>query len=199
VHAADDCIENIQKQTPANLPPHRLPLKEGAIVMMTKNYCIPFGLANGTRLQIREMHDSYVKAQILTGPRAKSIVEIPRVKYTHGDKPGYRGTAFSRVQFPLRLAFAMTTNRAQGQTLNRCGLALHKEQCFSHGQFYVAVSRVKSMDGFRLLNTTSGSAWNHVYNPVYHEVVIDYSRLRCGDRSNCKWDFRCLTQRTSRM
>ena len=173
VHAADDCLENIHKQTPGNLPPHRLPLKVGAIVMMTRNYCIPFGLANGTRLQILELHDSYVKARILTGPRAKFVVEIPRVTYTHGNKPGYRGTAFTRVQFPFRLAFAMTNNRAQGQTLTRCGLALHKEQCFSHGQLYVAVSRVKSMNGFRLLNTTSGSKRNHVYNPVYHEVCTD--------------------------
>ena len=48
---------------------------------------------------------------------------------------------FKRLQFPIRLAFAMTINKSQGQTLSVCGLDL-STQCFSHGQLYVACSRV---------------------------------------------------------
>jgi len=48
---------------------------------------------------------------------------------------------FKRVQFPVRLAFAVTINKAQGQSLNVAGLIL-ETPCFSHGQLYVACSRV---------------------------------------------------------
>ena len=48
---------------------------------------------------------------------------------------------FKRLQFPIRLAFAMTINKSQGQSLKVCGLNL-EHSCFSHGQLYVACSRV---------------------------------------------------------
>jgi ATP-dependent exoDNAse (exonuclease V) alpha subunit len=47
---------------------------------------------------------------------------------------------FKRLQFPIRLAFAMTINKSQGQTMSICGLDL-STPCFSHGQLYVACSR----------------------------------------------------------
>ena len=48
---------------------------------------------------------------------------------------------FRRLQFPIRLAFAMTINKSQGQTMSICGLDL-ENTVFSHGQLYVACSRV---------------------------------------------------------
>ena len=45
-------------------------------------------------------------------------------------------------------AFAMTINKAQGQTLQRIGVFL-RNQCFSHGQLYVAASRVGHPDHIR--------------------------------------------------
>jgi ATP-dependent DNA helicase PIF1 len=46
-----------------------------------------------------------------------------------------------KQQFPVRLAFAMTITKAQGQSLQVCGLHL-ENPCFSHGLLYVACSRV---------------------------------------------------------
>ena len=48
---------------------------------------------------------------------------------------------FKRLQFQVRLAFAMTIYKAQGQSLEVCGLDL-EQPCFSYGQLYVACSRV---------------------------------------------------------
>ena len=48
---------------------------------------------------------------------------------------------FRRVQFRIKLSFAITINNAQGQTLQGAGVHLEKP-CFSHGQLYVSCSRV---------------------------------------------------------
>ena len=47
---------------------------------------------------------------------------------------------FKRKQFPIRLNFAMTINKAQGQTIPNVGIYL-PEHVFSHGQLYVVLSR----------------------------------------------------------
>src|SRR5436190_22794492 len=61
------------------------------------------------------------------------IPRIPLASSSTADLP----FDFQRTQFPLRLAFAMTINKAQGQTLRHVGLCL-TEPVFTHGQLYVA-------------------------------------------------------------
>jgi len=48
---------------------------------------------------------------------------------------------WKRRQFPVRAAFVMTVNKSQGQSLRCVGIYL-AQPCFSHGQLYVACSRV---------------------------------------------------------
>ncbi len=50
---------------------------------------------------------------------------------------------FARKQFPLQLAYAMTVNKSQGQTLSHVGLHFAND-VFSHGQLYVAFSRARA-------------------------------------------------------
>ena len=63
--------------------------------------------------------------------------------------------------------------QAQGQTLQRMGLVLSNKQCFSHGQLYVALSRVTSMEGIKIYspNTCKGPGNNFIENVVYHELL----------------------------
>ena len=69
---------------------------------------------------------------------------------------------FKKLQFPIRLASAITINKAQGQSLELCGLYLHTD-CFSHGQIYVASSRVGNPDNL-FIYTDNGTTKN-IVNP----------------------------------
>jgi ATP-dependent DNA helicase PIF1 len=78
-----------------------------------------------------------IEATILTGCANGKDIFIPRIPLIPSDTP----FEFKRLQFPVRLAFAMSINKAQGQSLKVAGINL-ETPCFSHGQLYVACSRV---------------------------------------------------------
>lgn len=59
---------------------------------------------------------------------------------------------FKRKQFLVKLSFAMTINKAQGQTIPNVGVYL-PEPVFSHGQLYVMLSRATTAKNIRILMT----------------------------------------------
>jgi hypothetical protein len=73
-----------------------------------------------------------------------------------------------RRQFPVRMAFAMTINKSQGQTLNNVGVYL-PSPVFYHGQLYVAISWVTSNANIKIF---SGQGFDeYMRNVVYREVL----------------------------
>lgn len=133
------------------LPPHRLILKVGAIVVLLRNMNSSLGLANGTRLIDSDMRQSVLKLRICTGDRAGSDVFLPRIPLTPSDNGNVQlPFKLTRLQFPVRLAFGMTINKGQGQTFERVGIYLHCA-AFSHGQFYVAASRSGDPGGVKVV------------------------------------------------
>uniref|UniRef100_A0A914I8K2 ATP-dependent DNA helicase n=1 Tax=Globodera rostochiensis TaxID=31243 RepID=A0A914I8K2_GLORO len=169
---ADFNIEAIHNEMPSGMPPHKLILKTGASVMLIRNLDVSCGLCNGTRMQLRRMTEENLFCKLLTGPREGQEYIIPRVKFEYGQGRHHRGIRFRRIQFPVRPCFAMT---AQGQTLQRMGLVLNGKQCFSHGQVYVAMSRVTTMAGIRVFSPHTCVGDTTTINNVIIPELLDQS------------------------
>lgn len=116
------------------LPPHNLKLKPGVIIMLLRNMNPAKGLMNGTRLVVLRMTDRLIQARILSGPAAGTDAMIPRIPMRPSDS-GQVPVVFTRTQFPLRPAFAMTINKAQGQTLEREWGLTFRSRCFLTASF----------------------------------------------------------------
>ncbi|XP_071923013.1 uncharacterized protein [Coffea arabica] len=158
--------------TPKGLPLHELLLKKNCPVMLLRNINPSEGLSNGTRLICKEFSNNIIQAQIAFGSFAGKIVFIPRIPLQASDEE-LSSVQFKRTQFPLRLCFAMTINKAQGQTLDYVGLYL-REPVFSHGQLYVALSRARTATNIKVLIQPphrQTESTNFTRNVVYQEVL----------------------------
>ncbi|XP_022024110.1 uncharacterized protein LOC110924409 [Helianthus annuus] len=160
--------ENLNALKISGLPNHRLVLKVGVPVMLLRNIDQQKGLCNGTRLKITFLGKQVIEAEVISGGNIGTRVFIPRLNMIPPDKK--IPFEFQRRQFPLSVCFAMTINKSQGQSLSKVGLYL-KDPVFTHGQLYVALSRVKTREGVKILIfDADGKPTNKTSNVVYKEV-----------------------------
>ncbi len=137
----------------------------GVPILLLRNLNQSIGLCNGTRLIIKRLGQRVIEAEIITGNNVGKRVFIPRIIMSPS------GTDWPFVlhhrQFLVRMAFAITINKSQGQTFDNVGVYL-LSPVYSHGQLYVAISRVTSSVNIKIFNGQGpdGYMWNVIYKEV---------------------------------
>ncbi|XP_031116894.1 uncharacterized protein LOC116020565 [Ipomoea triloba] len=166
------CQDYLHTLSPAGLPPHMLCLKKSCPVILLRNLNPCEGLCNGTRLICDAFGDHIISCVIAVGEYKGKHVLIPRIPL-QTSKDDKCVIPFKRTQFPIKVCFAMTINKSQGQTLDFVGIYL-KEPVFSHGQLYVAMSRAKTASSLKILICTDDSesiVASFTQNIVYREII----------------------------
>ncbi|GKA57730.1 DNA helicase [Tanacetum coccineum] len=171
----------------AGFPPHRLEIKIGSPIILLRNLNISGGLCNGTRLIVTQLLSKVIEARIITGTRISEKVFLPRIPLINRDLQ--LPFIFKRKQFPVKLCYAMTINKSQGQSLERIGIFL-PQPIFAHGQLYVALSRATSPGGLKILiKQSADDRKNMTKNIVYKDFL---STVATTQRSWCiptkTWD-----------
>ena len=106
-------------------------------------------MCNGTRLTVKVFLNRIIDVEIKAGVHKGKRVFIPRNPITpSGSKFPF---VLRRRQFPIRPSFCITIIKWQGQSLENVGIFLPSTNAiFSHGQLYVALSRVQNPTGLKL-------------------------------------------------
>jgi len=157
--------ELLNSRRPSGFPDHNLILKVGAPVMLLRN--LQCGLVNGTRMVVRRMHDKVLECEIMVGKRKGEIIFIPRIPLY--DRSNEYPWTMIRVQFPIKVCFAMTIHKAQGQSMLRVGIYV-VQQMFAHGQLYVAVSRATQASRLKIF-IEEKQPKSMLKNIVYKEIL----------------------------
>ena len=162
--ASTDAIKNaIKKMDSAAQYIETLELKIGAQVMLITNLDQEAGLVNGKVgivTRFREARTEIIEKENKLGVIVKVPVNMSEkvcVRFKNGQEEeigtyewkveGYEN--ISRCQIPLILAYAITTHKSQGATLESAYIDIGRS-VFEYGQAYVALSRVKSLDALYL-------------------------------------------------
>jgi hypothetical protein len=163
--------EFLRTPNPSGLPPGDLQLKPGCPLILLWNLCPTTGLCNGTQMILIWMSRCVLEVKLISGEHNGQLALIPRI--TLAPTEGQTGFAFvlKQRQFPVGLAFALTINKAQGQSVKCVGVDL-PTPVFLHGQLYVALSRATGSQNVHILLPDQERDLCRTQNVVYPEVLV---------------------------
>ena len=139
--------------------------------MLLINHSVQEGHCNGTRYIVIQATNDYTVLKAITGKSKGAEIALSKHKFC--TDPEEWPFMFSRLQFPVVPCFAITAHKAQGQTLDRVGVALN-ENVFTHGQLYVILSRVRDPNNIKILRPVDKETReinSEVKNTVYREIL----------------------------
>lgn len=156
--------------------PRTLKLKVGAQVMLCVNVSVENGLVNGSIGRVEAFTDSGVLVDF-----GHDSFTIPRHTWEmkeqvfDGAKSSFK-TKAKRTQIPLKLAWATSVHKAQGLTLDKVSVNL--QEAFAAGQVYVALSRVKDINGLWLETPVNKNKvfTNKKCLDFYQQIVKSYEK-----------------------
>jgi hypothetical protein len=179
---------NVYKSFNRNgIPTHQLEFKINDVCLVLLS--LPsLDIATNTRVQIVEFFEHSIKVKTLNEPTSRYIC-IPRISFKFR-LPYGESYQLTRVQIPLRLAYAMTFNKSQSQTLDKVLIDCTGEP-FAHGHAYVAFSRVRDCKNVRVfvkkdqlheigISGRDLELMPFITNIVYQEVIkveVDYDGI----------------------
>ncbi|HAJ57546.1 MAG TPA: AAA family ATPase [Candidatus Omnitrophica bacterium] len=142
-----------------------LKLRKGAQVMLLRNDP-EHRWVNGTMAVINELTENSVKIVVNGNIYDVPICEWQRIEYRFNSTLDIIEKKVVGVfrQYPLKLAWAITIHKSQGQTFNVIAIVMGKG-AFVHGQIYVGLSRCRTLEGIFLSN------------PIEHRDIIFDKRV----------------------
>lgn len=161
VAVCDGDINLIQNYWKDALIPEELFLRKGARVMMCKNLSFDDGsyLFNGSLGEVVDY--SPAGFPTVKFDQGVTLVIQPDVIYEakEKDQEGHETTLASITQVPLKLAYAVTVHKSQGQTFDK--VVFNCSRAFVCGQAYTAFSRARTLEGLHVYGFNPSSVGTH--------------------------------------